>query len=239
MKIQIRNSVFETNSSSMHSIAIVKPENLKGAPVDYYGWQLTNEWLKPEVSVEICRNDDSLTFDRWPFQILSTMFEKAQYAIASYGTDEKFNEISKICKDRTGHALKRPHKQTRTYFITTGLTEEQIENAEIPEDHILNYCDVTWDPAKQALCHVDKAENVFYDIDYFWNEAVDYGSIDHQSIGLLQAFLAKHKITLEEFLVNPQYVVIIDGDEYCAWPKMFEAGVCLKENFVDSGLPNY
>ena len=39
MKIQIRNSVFETNSSSMHSIAIVKPENLKGTAADHYGYQ--------------------------------------------------------------------------------------------------------------------------------------------------------------------------------------------------------
>lgn len=236
MKIQVRGSVFETNSSSMHSIAIVKPENLKAPAADYYGWQLTSEWLKPEAPVEICRNDDSLTFDRWPFQILSTMFEKAQYAVASYGTDEKFDEISKICKEKTGHTLKRPCKQDRIYYITTGLTEEQIENEEIPKDHILDYCDVTWDPVKQDLYRVNKKGNRIYDIDFLWNTVVDYGSIDHQSIGTLQAFLGKHKITLEEFLTNPQYVVIIDGDEYCAWSKMFEAGICLCENFIEPGL---
>ncbi len=236
MKIQVRNSVFETNSSSMHSIAIVKPENLKAPATDYYGWQLTNEWLKPEASVEICRNDESLSFDRWPFQILSTMFEKAQYAVASYGTDEKFDEISKICKEKTGHALKRPYKPGRTYYKRTGLTKKQIKNEEIPEDHILNYNDVTWDPVKKELYRIDKKGNPVYDVNTFWIKRIDYGSIDHQSVGTLQTFLGKHKITLEEFLVNPQYIVIIDGDEYCTWQKMFESGICLRENFIETDL---
>ena len=41
-----------------------------------------------------------------------------------------------------------------------------------------------------------------------------YGDVDHQSAGLLQNFLKKHGITLKEFLMNPKYVVVIDGDEY-------------------------
>ena len=72
MKIQVRNSVFETNSSSMHSIAIIKPENFKSTMDDYYGWQLTSTWLKPGADVEtnepILLNDDSLDFGRWPFR---------------------------------------------------------------------------------------------------------------------------------------------------------------------------
>ena len=92
MKIQIRNSVFETNSSSMHSIAIVRPDNLKGTMADYYGWELTGTWLKPgkevEVNNPILLDDDSISFERWPVRILSTMYKKIQYAIASNGDEE-------------------------------------------------------------------------------------------------------------------------------------------------------
>lgn len=42
-----------------------------------------------------------------------------------------------------------------------------------------------------------------------------YGYVDHQSVGLLESFLNTHNITLEEFIFNDKYMVVIDGDEYC------------------------
>ena len=42
-----------------------------------------------------------------------------------------------------------------------------------------------------------------------------YGYVDHQSVGLLENFLNTHNITLEEFIFNDKYMVVIDGDEYC------------------------
>lgn len=50
-----------------------------------------------------------------------------------------------------------------------------------------------------------------------WGDEDDtpyYGSVDHQSMGLLESFLKKHNITIEDFIFNNHYVVIIDGDEY-------------------------
>lgn len=44
-----------------------------------------------------------------------------------------------------------------------------------------------------------------------------YGYVDHQSAGLLQSFLNMHNITLEEFIFNNKYMVVIDGDEYCVF----------------------
>lgn len=52
-----------------------------------------------------------------------------------------------------------------------------------------------------------------------------FGDIDHQSIGLLDGALKEFKISLEEFLINPRYIVIIDGDEYKIFDKMFECGI--------------
>ena len=221
----------------MHSIAIVKPENLKGTAADHYGYQLVSELIKPgkdvEINCPITLDDDSLDFGRWPFRILSTMYEKIQYAVAYYGTDEKFQEISDICKKYTGHGLVVPTKREWFKYYTTGLNDGE----EIPDDHILApYIDVFYDERKEEWYRKDKAGNKIYDIESDLANVVYYGSVDHQSSGILDAFLNKHNITLEQFLANPKYVIIVDGDEYCAWSKMFEAGICLRENFIEPGL---
>ena len=52
-----------------------------------------------------------------------------------------------------------------------------------------------------------------------------YGCIDHESIGLLQDFIKTKEITLEEFLTNKRYLVVIDGDEYCLWKKAKKTGI--------------
>ena len=236
MKIQVRNSVFETNSSSMHSIAIVKPENLKGTIDDYYGWQLTSTWLKPNAEVEVNSpfviDDDSVDFERWPFRILSTMYEKARYAIASYGDEEHFQAISSICKKLTGHGLKRPTQHEDIFFDTNELSDGD----EIPEAKRIPSHFVDWDREKEEWYWKDKDGNRTYGIQREVITVPYYGYVDHQSIGTLQNFLKKHNLSLEQFLKDPRYVVIIDGDEYCAWQKMFESGICLRENFIETGL---
>ena len=236
MKIQVRNHVFETNSSSMHSIAIVRPENTKNDSENVYGWELTADWRKDKKEVEInCPcviDDDSITFERWPFRILSTMFEKIRYAIASYGDEKHFKEISSICEKLTGHTLKTPTEHKWGYYFKTGL----FDGDEIPEDHIIDENDLFYDEEKRDYYRLDNNKNPVYDIGRFTDEVPFYGYVDHQSMGMLQHFLEKHKLTLEEFLKDPKYIVIIDGDEYCAWQKMFDAGICLKENFIETGL---
>lgn len=246
MKIQIRNSIFETNSSSMHSIAIVKPDNIKDGADDRYGWQLVSEWLKPgkdvEVNHPIAIDDESIDFGRWPFRILSTMYEKAQYAIASYGDKEHFQAISDICRKYTGHGLVTPTKYDDVYFYKTGLTQDENGYWDISDDHIVHpYDDNTeYDQEKHEFYRIDKESGAkIYDIGCYTDKVPYYGCIDHQSMGTLQTFLERHALSLEDFLRDPKYVVIIDGDEYCAWQKMFDAGLCQKENFIETGLHNH
>lgn len=52
-----------------------------------------------------------------------------------------------------------------------------------------------------------------------WNDKDTpyYGYVDHQSAGLLESFLNTHNVTLEEFIFNDKYMVVIDGDEYCVF----------------------
>lgn len=96
--IQIRSSVFETNSSSSHSLVIKKQS-------EYYSEQelLTGMWFHDNNTIEIWDEDD-LHFGRTPFRVLETFYGKMRYAIASmcaYAAEPQtvFEEISELVFD--------------------------------------------------------------------------------------------------------------------------------------------
>lgn len=94
MKRQIRSSVFETNSSSMHSLVIKKSSG-------YYTDEELHEdlWIhNGEWDIWV---DDKLTFGRTPFRCLKTFESKVRYAIASLcgwrkDAEERFKEIEAL-----------------------------------------------------------------------------------------------------------------------------------------------
>lgn len=98
MKRQIRSSVFETNSSSMHSLVVKKED----------GYYADNElrrhlWLDDDGTWDIWSEDD-LTFGRYPFKCLCTFESKVRYAIAALGgyrsdAEETFKEIEALVKE--------------------------------------------------------------------------------------------------------------------------------------------
>ena len=168
---QIRNGVFETNSSSMHSLVIKKSGS-------YYTQKEINEdlWLDNNGTWDIWR-DDEITFGRHPFKCLATFESKVRYAIASlcnYKHDnvEKFKEIECIVKEV------------------------------VPECTSIKLPVVHWSWSDE-------------------NET-SYGHVDED---ILTPFLENNGISLKEFLTNSKYVVIVDGDEYCIWDSMKEAGL--------------
>lgn len=63
-------------------------------------------------------------------------------------------------------------------------------------------------------------------IELGYNDEYRYGYIDHQSYGLL------YEVDLEEWLTNPNEIVIIDGDEYCVFESLIESGLINQENIV-------
>ena len=80
MKLTIRKGMFETNSSSMHSIIITKNN-------DSY------DEKELKVYKGILRFlDDDLEFSRYPFQFLNTWRSKVAYAIASYCQEYEVND---------------------------------------------------------------------------------------------------------------------------------------------------
>ena len=171
--IQIRNSVFETNSSSAHTIAVKNK--------DEYDYNL--KWFLDEDGTFELWSTSDLDFGRSPFDVLCTTYQKIPYFIASFG----FDKITKIIKKNILEVknIKKPH------------------------------------------------------IDSRWDDPDLKQGIDHQSIGMLQHFIKKNNLTVEEALFNNKYIIIIDGDEYNIWGKMIKCGLININNLEDLGKDSY
>ena len=161
--LQIRQGVFETNSSSSHSIIIKKQDR----PIEMVadpGWHMhMNEEDENDPGNGIIRfHDNDLEFDRDPFHFLVSWYDRLAYAIASYHTKAAVDSLREICKRRI----------------------QGFRDFEFPHDD---------------------CEEAGKD---------DYGFVDHQSRQLLEKVLDHYHISLEEFVFNNRYVVVIDGDEY-------------------------
>lgn len=174
--IQIRNGIYETNSSSSHAIVIrsqgerLTPEEIK-----------ERVWLWRDGGLEIRDN----WFGRSPFRILRRVEEKAAYAIAYYS----------FC----------PEKRQE-------IIDMVIRN--IPGCEKLDF------PMRHYSIHSE-------------DDVVDYGSVDHQSEGLLTKLVNEHGVSLEEFIFNPKYQVVIDGDEYNIFGDMIDDGLINDEGIDD------
>lgn len=168
--IQIRSSVFETNSSSSHSISILKEDRVLTAD------EIKSEFCYYGNRIHLCH----MNFERG-FDILASFRDKLEYVIASYGDEEDIVD--------------------RMTDLLQSLVPEYKEN--------------------NVRLKVDKD-------DYY-----GYGSIDHQSIGVLSNFLIKHNLSIKDFLTHTRYVVWIDGDEYDIKDKFFDSNIIKKDSFEE------
>lgn len=159
--LQVRQGVFETNSSSSHSIIIKKKDHPLEEMIDpgWHIWDGENENDPRKGLLGFGFHD--LEFGRNPFHFLVSWYDRLCYAIATYHTKEGVEGIKKICSRRI----------------------KGFRGFRFPHDD--------W-------AHEDE--------DY-------YGYVDHQSHGLLEHVLEHYHISLEEFIFNDRYVIVIDGDE--------------------------
>ena len=137
MKIKIRKSVFETNSSSMHSL-VVKKEN------EYYTQEeITERMYLDDNGVWEIWDEEDLHFGREPFQCLGDFSGKVKYAIASlcgYNDDAKetFDNVVKlvheICPACTDIILPSDYRPLeRTYY---GYVDEDILSSFLAKENI-------------------------------------------------------------------------------------------------------
>lgn len=187
MKRVIRRGVFETNSSSMHSI-VVTNNNINNVSMEDYFYV----WKSP-CSNKISFWHEDIEFGRSPFEILATAYDKLKYAYASffgYEADEHVDE--------------------------DGNPDDELKERMESFDSVVA-------SVFEGLTGVDYSDSL---------SNGEWGYVDHESCSLLRDFLNKEDISLEEFLRNPKYIVVIDGDEYQVFNSMKEANLINKDNLV-------
>ena len=150
--LRIRQNIFETNSSSAHSIVILN--------------EVSDELLKRNENKDSIHVDekelelrDTDVIFYCDFKVLTSVGEKIGYAMASYEDRDKIQE--------------------ELEEILSKYTNGKITKITIYDEK--------------------------------FGEEV-YPHVDHQSIGTLEFFLKDNNITLEEFICDPKYIVIIDKD---------------------------
>ena len=224
MRVQIRQGVFETNSSSQHSLCVMKRDN-KYTPEEI----LEDIYLckDRETGEEHCVWEiweNNLIFGRSPFRAIGTFVDKWYYACASLVHDYNGN----IYKELVDIALKYIPGLKKIKLPTTidccanknhELNKDSVYAQEYgkTEEEFNEYLE-----QKEKDWGIDTIEYWESDNGYFHYNRPFTGSIDED---ILSGFLKKEGITLEEFLINKKYVVIQDGNEYGYYGDMKRAGL--------------
>ena len=255
MKYQIRKSCFETNSSSMHSLIITKKnENKKMTQEEIRNeFYLNEEWHKERhkndekeiVKIDPWDND----FGRSPFTVLTSFEDKLAYAVAEYCGDnyrmksytEAENIFDTIFKPLVIHLIGCDEiewgKWDNRHFIVYSDDKAEYfdEFEEVPHEKLI-YIDKS---ERDNISEDDMVYDIYKNIDKdgrpiedAWFDVPDFGGIDHQSSGLLKRFLINNNISLEDYLVRKDIVVVIDGDEYDELDNLIDCGLIKKDSIV-------
>ena len=233
MKRQIRRCVFETNSSSMHSLVVMKKAST------YSKEEILNRFYlfdDKETGEEDCIwkiRDDDLEFGRSPFRSLGTFHDKWLYACASLVGEYKDNTYNRLEQIALKYVpgLKK---------IEIPLTEEYIPNKDCQKFEDNDYYQdggKTEDELAEYLIQKEKdwdIETEYWESNGYWCFKKPYtGYVDED---ILSGFLKKENISIEEFLLNKRYVVIQDGDEYCYWQNIKDTGL-INMDMIDHEYP--
>ena len=239
MKMQIRTGMFETNSSSMHSLLIMKKRQTmtqKEIRDEYY---LDEDWRK-ERGNTLRLDWTNEEFGRG-FDVLTSFRDKLSYALASVcgscyslesyirGGDTFYKVFEPLLKRLIGVDEVEPYMESRNFHVysdsvTDDLEQDYTTYEGVPYDDLIR--NENWNKEGhedegyyKEICKSGRKQ------EEIWLEVPEFGSVDHQSAGLLQKFLDKYDITLEDYLIRKDIVVIVDGDEYDIFGTMLETGI--------------
>ncbi len=207
MKRQIRTNVFETNSSSQHSLCVMKKdEHYTSEEIlkDFYLWDDRNTG---EKDCEWHIWDHDMNFGRSPFRALGNFHDKWLYACASLVreyNDEKYKELESLALKYVP-GLKRivipmisdsfadkdhPANKDSEYAQEYGKTEDELNE---------------WLEQKERDWGIDTIEYWEGDNGYFHFDKPYTGCVDED---MLSGFLEEENVSLKEYLTNRKYVVI-------------------------------
>lgn len=170
---QIRRNVFETNSSSSHSLVITTDN-------EHYTREEINKNFYVTKKGIVRLWESSLEFYRSPFDMLVTFKDKLRYAIAS-SNGNLVDECREICKK-----------------YVDGFIDFEFDTK-----------DYVWD--SEVKDYVEAKVPV-----------PNYGGTDDYQI---EGWLKKYNVSLEEFLTNKRYIVVVDGDEYQIFDHIKKSGL--------------
>ena len=259
MKYQIRKGCFETNSSSMHSLIITKEnENVRMTQEEIRDeFYLNNKWYKrrhkddEKEIVEIRPWDND--FGRSPFTVLTSFEDKLAYAIAEYcgnnygiksyvKSEQIFNDVFEpLLINLIGcDEIKYGKTDYRRFEIYSDVSGEYLDEVEqVPYDNLIYIEKEDRDNISDDELVSGHYKNISKDnrpIEEAWFDVPDFGTIDHQSSGLLKGFLRDINLSLEDYLVRKDIVVVIDGDEYDELGNLIECGL-IKEGSIVLRFP--
>lgn len=224
MKRQIRRGVFESNSSSQHSLVVMKND-------DHYTAQeiLKGLYIQKDGVWDVC----GLDFGREPFRALGTFKMKWLYACASLVeeyNDDAYKELEALAFKYVPGLKRIELPMTTTCIINKDLKENKDYEYGKTEEELNKYLEQkekNWG-IETIEYWEDRHGNFCFSIPYT-------GQTDEP---FLQRFLEHEKLSLEEYLTNRKYVIIQDGDEYCYWQDMKNAGL-VNSDAIDHEYPDY
>lgn len=224
MKRQIRRGCFESNSSSQHSLVVMKND-------DHYTAQeiLKGLYIQKDGVWDVC----GLDFGREPFRALGTFKMKWLYACASLVeeyNDDAYKELEALAFKYVPGLKRIELPMTTTCIINKDLEENKDYEYGKTEEELNKYLEQkekNWG-IETIEYWEDKHGNFCFSIPYT-------GRTDEP---FLQRFLEHEKLSLEEYLTNRKYVIIQDGDEYCYWQDMKNAGL-VNSDAIDHEYPDY
>jgi len=259
MKYQIRKSVWESNSSSMHSLVVTK----KNANVRMTQEEIRHEfYLDEDWYREHHKNDkkEVIKIDPWdnefgrsPFNVLVTFRDKLAYAIAEYcggnytiqsyiDAGIRFNEtfVPLLIRLTGCDEVEYGKEHCATFAIYSDVGGDYLDEVEE-----VDYQDLVLAGVDDDISKDDKIFGVYKNvaengrpIEEAYFDVPDYGSIDHQSKGLLTGFLKSNNLSLEDYLVRKDIITIITGDEFSTFTDMVTCGLIDVNNIVIQ-YPNY
>lgn len=254
MKYQIRKSVWESNSSSMHSLVVIKKNsNVRMTQEEIrHEFHLDSVWAKERYEKEgkeiLLINPLENNFGRSPFSVLTSFREKLSYAVAEYcGNNyriKSYLEAEKTFEDVFEPLLIRLIECDEVKWDKTDYSHFEVyadggdyldEVEEVPYEKLV-YVE---NPEKEGLTEDDLVGRCYRntdkdgrEIEDAWFDVPDFGSIDHQSFGRLEGFLQENNLTLEDYLVRRDIVVVIDGDEVHELGNLINCGLIEKDSIV-------
>lgn len=237
MKMQIRTGMFETNSSSMHSLLIMKNRQTVTQKEIRDEFYLDEDWHKDNtLRLDSYGNDYGRGFD-----VLTSFRDKLSYALASMcgscyslksyirGGDTFHEVFESLLKKLVGVDKVEMYWDSENFHVYSDSVTEDLEQdyttyEEVPYEDLIH--NENWNKEGhededyyEEICRSGRKQ------EEIWLDVPKFGSVDHQSVGLFQRFLEKYNITLEEYLIRKDIIVIIDGDEYYLFNTMVKSGI--------------